>query len=120
MSATWAVVALLVVGAALRLVQYSSEASLWLDELALAQAIISTDLVALLTRPLPFDQVAPKGFLLFQKLAVLTLGPGDLALRLSRSCVHCWRCQPSRGWLAAPWPPPVRSSRSCSSPRRRR
>ncbi len=82
MSATWAVVALLVVGAALRVVQYSSDASLWLDELALARAVVSSHLSALLTQPLPFDQVAPKGFLLLQKLAVLTFGANDHALRL--------------------------------------
>ena len=82
MSARWAIGALLVAGASLRLLQYLSDASLWFDELALAKAIVDTGFSALLTQPLPFDQVAPKGFVLAQKLTVSALGAGDLALRL--------------------------------------
>jgi hypothetical protein len=70
------------VGVALRLVQNLANTALWVDEIALVKGIIETDLWALLTRPLPFDQVAPKGFLLIQKLAILTLGPSDYVLRL--------------------------------------
>ena len=56
--------------------------SLWLDEIALVRGILDSDLVALLTQPLPFDQVAPKGFLLIQKLSVLAFGSSDYVLRV--------------------------------------
>lgn len=77
-----ALVALVALGAALRIWQYAANSSLWLDEVALAMGIVRTDLMGLLTAPLPYDQVAPKGFLLLQKLAVLAFGPSDYALRL--------------------------------------
>lgn len=69
-------------GVLLRLVQYSANTALWLDEIALVKAILEADLWSLIARPLPFDLVAPKGFLAVQKLMVLTLGPSDYALRL--------------------------------------
>jgi len=37
---------------------------------------------ALLTKPLLMDQVAPRGFLLVERLAVMTFGPSELGLRL--------------------------------------
>jgi hypothetical protein len=79
---TAAVVAIVAVGIALRAVQYSANTSLWLDEIALVKGILGSDLWSLLLRPLPFDQVAPKGFLFVQKLAVTMFGPNDYALRL--------------------------------------
>ena len=69
-------------GIGLRVVQYVANTSLWLDEIALVMGILDSDLVALLTQPLPFDQVAPKGFLLIQKLSVLAFGSSDYVLRL--------------------------------------
>lgn len=85
-SRDWAIVAALVgiavVGIALRAAQAMANTSLWLDEIALVKGILGADLWSLLVRPLPFDQVAPKGFLLVQKLAVMALGPSDFALRL--------------------------------------
>ena len=77
-----ALTAFVVVGAALRLWQYASDVSLWLDEIALAKGILDLGLPELLTDPLPYNQVAPKGFLLVEKLAVMSLGPSDHALRL--------------------------------------
>lgn len=74
--------AIVAIGVMLRVVQYAANTSLWLDEIALVKGILTSDLIGLLTRPLPFDQVAPKGFLLAQKLVVLTLGPSDYALRV--------------------------------------
>jgi hypothetical protein len=77
--ALWAAVLL---GIALRTAQYVGAGSLSLDEVALARGILDLDLVALLTQPLPHAQVAPKGFLLLQKLASQWLGASDHALRL--------------------------------------
>src|SRR5262245_43983586 len=78
----WAIIACLVLGAVLRVWQYAANTSLWLDEIALAQGILQLDLRPLLTSPLPYDQLAPTGFLLLQKLAVMGLGPTEYALRL--------------------------------------
>jgi hypothetical protein len=69
-------------GVALRLWQYLADTSLWLDEIALAQGVLDRGLRELLASPLPYNQVAPKGFLLVEKLAVMALGPSDYALRL--------------------------------------
>lgn len=74
--------ALILAGAALRLWQYAADSSLWVDEIALAKGILSLDLWGLVTRPLPYNQVSPVGFLIVQKLAVTALGPSDYALRL--------------------------------------
>ena len=75
-----ALVALLGIG--LRVAQYAADTSLWIDEIGLVRGILDSDLVPLLTQPLPFDQVAPKGFLLIQKLSVLAFGSSDYVLRL--------------------------------------
>jgi hypothetical protein len=77
-----AAIALLAVGAALRTWQYAFGGALWLDEVALARGILDLELAPLLTQPLPHGQVAPKGFLLVEKLAALAFGSGDHALRL--------------------------------------
>ena len=69
-------------GIGLRVAQYAANTSLWLDEIGLVKGILDSDLVALVTQPLPFDQVAPKGFLLIQKLCVLAFGSSDYVLRL--------------------------------------
>ena len=74
--------ALLATGLVLRIVAYLSNTPLWLDEILLARNIIDLPLGALLTEPLGLDQVAPRGFLLMERLAVLALGPSELALRL--------------------------------------
>lgn len=77
-----ALVAVAVVGAALRLWQYGADGSLWVDELALVRGILAADLRELLTTPLLHNQVAPKGFLLMERLAASAFGPGEYALRL--------------------------------------
>ncbi|HEY6928348.1 MAG TPA: hypothetical protein VJA66_01610 [Thermoanaerobaculia bacterium] len=77
-----ACVALLVLGAALRLWQFGVGASQWLDELALSRAIVGLSFSALWGGHLPFLQVAPKGFLLLQKAAVSLWGTSDYVLRL--------------------------------------
>jgi hypothetical protein len=76
------VAAALLAGVALRAWQYAFANPLWLDEVAVVRCILDLDLVPLLTQPLPHGQVAPKGFLLVEKLVTWTLGSGDHALRL--------------------------------------
>jgi hypothetical protein len=73
--------AIVLAGIVLRTVQYLADTSLWLDEIALVKGILEFNLTDLLTRSLPYDQVAPKGFLATQKAAVLAFGPTDDALR---------------------------------------
>jgi len=75
-------ISLILIGAALRLWQYAANASLWLDEIAVAQNILERPLGELLTAPLAYAQVAPKGFLLAEKAAVALFGPSEYALRL--------------------------------------
>jgi len=76
-----ATIGLLVIGILLRLWQYLSGPSLWIDEAALARNIIDRPVWALFG-PLDYAQVAPPGFLLIQKSAVLTLGTSEYVLRL--------------------------------------
>lgn len=76
-----ALTALIVVGAALRIYAYAANASLWLDEAALAHNIISRSFAALLA-PLDRQQVAPLGFLWLEKGAVSLFGTSEYALRL--------------------------------------
>ena len=75
-------IALVVIGAILRLWQYAGNTSLWGDEIALAQNILERPLGELLTAPLAYYQAAPKGFLLAEKLTVRLFGPSEYALRL--------------------------------------
>ncbi len=77
--ATWAAAA---IGLGLRVWQYAAGTSLWLDELAVAQNVLARPLGRLLSSPLAWDQVAPKGFLLPEKLAVMLLGANEYGLRI--------------------------------------
>jgi uncharacterized membrane protein len=74
--------ALLLVGAGLRVGQYAIGAALWYDELALARSIVDKPIYELLTTPLDYGQVAPLAFLLIEKAAVMALGNSEYALRL--------------------------------------
>src|SRR5258708_2479796 len=51
----------LAAGAGLRIWQYTGSGSLWLDEIMLSRSIVGFRLPTLLTVPLPYNQVAPKG-----------------------------------------------------------
>jgi predicted membrane-bound mannosyltransferase len=72
-----------IVGALLRIRFYFSFAasSLTRDEAALALNFMDTGFFELL-KPLRFDQAAPIGFLLVEKLVMAVLGPSELSLRL--------------------------------------
>ena len=73
---------LVAIGAVLRLWQYFANTGLWLDEVLLASNILHRPTWELLRSPLDYTQVAPKGFLLLEKLASLALGPSDYVLRI--------------------------------------
>ena len=77
-----AVLVLIVVGAALRLWQYGGNPALWLDELAVANNLLTRPAAILLSTPLADGQVAPPGFLLVSRAVVVTLGGSEYALRL--------------------------------------
>ena len=73
--------ALMALGAALRAWQFFGRGTLWLDEAAIARNVLGRGYRELL-EPLDFAQIAPKGFLLVEKLAVELFGPTEVALRL--------------------------------------
>ncbi|MGD8279320.1 MAG: glycosyltransferase family 39 protein [Gemmatimonadota bacterium] len=76
------VAAALVLGAVLRIVQWSAGTSMWLDELQIARNVRDRALPALLFEPLDYRQMAPPGFLASVKAAVATFGLDERALRL--------------------------------------
>ncbi|RPI92504.1 MAG: hypothetical protein EHM40_12820 [Chloroflexi bacterium] len=75
------VVMLFLLGALLRVRQYLTGRSLWADEAMLALNIVGRGFAELL-RPLDYDQGAPVGFLLVEKLFHAILGKHEFALRL--------------------------------------
>src|ERR1700682_3148553 len=70
-------IAFVALGAGLRLWQYFANTAMWLDEVAVARNILDRSLWDLLTLPLAYDQTAPKGFLLVEKIAVSFFGGSD-------------------------------------------
>jgi len=68
-------------GIAIRLVQYLYNRSLWADEAVLALNIVNRSYLELL-QPLDYDQGAPFGFLIIEKLAIQIFGNNEYALRL--------------------------------------
>jgi len=75
------VAVILLLGAILRLRQYLTGRSLWTDEAMLALNIVNRNLAGLF-QPLDYDQGAPIGFLLVEKLFHSILGKNEFALRL--------------------------------------
>ena len=69
------------VGIILRIVQYLLPRSLYYDEAGIALNIVNRSLTELF-KPLDFNQAAPIGFLLIEKIAVLKFGNNEYALRL--------------------------------------
>lgn len=72
---------MLAYGVLLRLTQYFSGRSLWMDESLLSLNIVNRSFAQLL-RPLENDQGAPVGFLMVQRASVQLFGPNEYALRL--------------------------------------
>lgn len=68
-------------GIVLRLLSYVHNRALWGDEIALARNIEERTYSGLL-QPLSYDQAAPIGFLILEKLAVQAFGANEYALRL--------------------------------------
>jgi len=68
-------------GILVRLVQYLFNRSLWNDEAALALNIVNRSYAELL-QPLDYNQGAPLGFLMVEKLAIELFGNNEYALRL--------------------------------------
>lgn len=68
-------------GSLLRLTQYLFNRSLWLDESMLALNIVNREFSQLLS-PLDYNQGAPLGFLMLERLAVQVFGTSEYALRL--------------------------------------
>jgi hypothetical protein len=75
------IIALLFVGFLLRIRQYLTGRSLWIDEAMLALNIVNRDFAGLF-KPLDYDQGTPLGFLLVEKLFNVLLGKNELVLRL--------------------------------------
>ena len=75
-------IALVALGAGLRLYQWAVHASLWLDEISLSRNILALPLGDLVTKRLAFDQVAPPGFLAAAKVSTLLFGESEQALWL--------------------------------------
>lgn len=82
------IVALLLVGAALRAWEYFGGASLCINEIAVARNLVDRSALDLVSRPLDYDQSAPPAYLLATKLATALLGDGELALRLPRGAAE--------------------------------
>jgi 4-amino-4-deoxy-L-arabinose transferase-like glycosyltransferase len=76
------ILALIAVGVALRVWQYLDSAALWFDEIMLARNLVDRPLYALIMMPLDDNQVAPRGFLLAEKSAIVIFGNHEYALRL--------------------------------------
>ena len=72
---------ILIIGAALRTVQYLYNRSLWTDEATLALNIVNKNFHEFFF-PLDYEQGAPIGFLIIEKLAISFLGNHDYILRL--------------------------------------
>ncbi len=75
------ILAIVLLGAALRTAAFTSDRSLWIDEAMIALNVVGRSPARLL-EPLDRNQGAPVGFLLATKLSVECFGPTERALRL--------------------------------------
>ncbi|MCW2615680.1 MAG: hypothetical protein JWN08_2674 [Frankiales bacterium] len=79
---SWAPVLLLLLGAEMRLRQWSGARSLWLDEALIARSLVSRDYVGLVADPLQGEQAAPVLWLWASRLSLDLFGEHEKALRL--------------------------------------
>ena len=70
-------------GIIVRTIQFATQGSMWLDELAVAHTVVVRDLVRLITEPLAYRQVAPAGFLALTRIATTLVGANELGFRLT-------------------------------------
>jgi hypothetical protein len=70
-----------ITGAVLSSVQFFGHSSMWFDELTGALNVQQHTYYQLATQPLDYNQVAPVGFLLLEKLATSLFGENDFAFR---------------------------------------
>jgi hypothetical protein len=80
-TAVWCIRAAVLLGATLRIRNWAHDASLWLDEIAVSNSILSRGFAGL-TKPLAGEQAAPIGWLWLVHLATRLFGHSELALRL--------------------------------------
>lgn len=71
---------ILLIGIFLRIRQFLTGRSLWLDEAMLALNVVNRDFTGLF-RPLDYDQGAPIGFLIIEKIANMLLGDHEFVFR---------------------------------------
>ncbi len=77
------------IGFALRLRQYLTVRSFWIDEAMLANNILSKSLINLVRYPLLNNQSAPPGFLALVKFSVLYIGNSENVFRLLPFITGC-------------------------------
>jgi hypothetical protein len=75
----WVILAFAVL---VRVLSYTSDRSLWIDEAMLSLNIIQASFQQLLLHPMQYFQVAPLGFLAVEKTLVSAFGDGEMVLRL--------------------------------------
>jgi hypothetical protein len=81
--AIWLILAL---GIFVRLYHFFYNRSLWEDEIYLSEGIVNRTFTEILTKPLPYLQKAPLGYLLISKVFTVLFGNQEMALRLY-SCI---------------------------------
>jgi hypothetical protein len=78
------------IGIVLRLRQYLSGRSFWLDEVMLAINIVNRSFKGLLDQPMEYEQGVPIGFLFGEKLFYKLFGSSEYALRLFPFLIGCF------------------------------
>ena len=83
------IVTIALAGFFFRLRQYLANRSLWVDEARLANNILERSVFELIKSPLLFNQAAPPGFLVFEKLTINAFGNTEYSFRLFPFIVGC-------------------------------
>lgn len=74
--------AIVLAGVVLRVALFLANRSLFMDEAALQLSVRARPLAELVGQPLAFGQMAPAGYLVLQRTALVALGDHELAVRL--------------------------------------